>query len=291
MGTFTPINIGQFANDNTGDSLRTAFSKINTNYSNMSLVANVLANASPVIIAALNNISVPDIPNSLVVRDNTGSGFFANLTANGSIFAGSLIINDEYYLPMTPGLYGQSLISNGNGTTSWANISSGGGGGSDAPGLPNQLIVNQNGLYGALSGITSNGSSLSVTTSVSTNLINTNEIILNGNIIFGPPSHITISNSSPIINLLTSTNQIITLTANIDSSIILNGIDGREYTFLINQSTGNNYWTWPNNFLGAGNINADNFNINANSYSTQKFLFSEASNIYYAITPLVTVGI
>jgi len=181
MSGYIPIAVGEFANDGTGDNLRTAFQKINAN--------------------------------------------FANVSGNGNL------ANVAFSFPSGVGTLDQGLISYGNGATFWGTFSS------------------------------------------------------------IQPINYTMANAHPVIDLSISNKQFITLTSNVSSSIAINGVDGIEYTFLIEQGvTGNFSWSWPNNFAGAGNISIGNVNTSPNTYSTQKFLYANISNIFYGTTPLVTSG-
>lgn len=156
--SFAQINIGSYANDSTGDSLRVAFSKVNTNFSNVwSIVSgNGSGNVS-------GNVSVIAIPNTIVLRDGNGSGFFNAITANSANLE-SVTIASQYSLPPTSGNVGQALIAGANGSTQWANITA------TAPGSNSQVIFNQNGQLQAGSGFTTDGNNVTVSGNLITNI-------------------------------------------------------------------------------------------------------------------------
>jgi hypothetical protein len=83
------------------------------------------------------------------------------------------------------------------------------------------------------------------------------------------------------------------LSANVGvgNALVIGGIDGREYNFLIFQPiTGNLTWIWPSNFRGAGNIGINNFNASSNTYGIQTFLYGATANVFYALTPLSIIS-
>jgi len=276
MASFAYINVGQFPNDQTGDTLRTAFQKVNQNNANLAFISNVLTNV--VVISSLANANIMAVPDSLVIRDANANGFFANVTANGVVNVQVLSIDGKYELPTTSGLTGQVLQTFSNGLTYWGNVSAG-----TAPGSNTEVIFNSAGVFAAAANITTDGSNLVVNGTISAG----------GGIVYGPLSRLT-ANSSPLtINLATNVNQFITVTANVGMGNVTttHSIDGYRYTFVIQQdTTGGWTWNWPSSFLGGGNISLSNFNASANSFSSQTFLYNGNTSLFYAVSSLITVA-
>lgn len=271
--TFAYINIGQFPNDQTGDTLRTAFQKVNQNNANLSYAVGILGNVAYANILA--NANVIAVPNSLVIRDSTASGFFANLTASGAIAANTLSITGHYELPFGNGTAGQAILAYGNGVTYWGSI-----GGGTAPGASTDILYNQSGAISAAAAVQTDGN----------NFIVGGNLSVTGGIVCGPP-HIMTANANPVIDLSLGTMQIINLTANVGSgnATVINAIDGRTYNFIIRQSSGGGLtWIWPNGFLGGGNISASNFNANPNTYGSQQFSYANSYSTFYALGALIT---
>jgi hypothetical protein len=179
------LNIGLYANDRTGDPLRTAFQKINNNFTIVSTGFGNLGNLANLI--NITGASALAIPNTLALRDNFANtafnGLSANIiTANGflsspnisttilsvtsqatitSVQAETLTINNLYTFPINTGTPGQALVYNGNGAVVWGNVS-GGGGNVTVPGTTTQMIFNLAGNLGAAAGITTDGNNLHV---------------------------------------------------------------------------------------------------------------------------------
>lgn len=176
---FAVINIGQFANDGVGDSLRVAFEKVNLNFSNIGNVAtgNGSGNIS-------GNVQVLAFPNTIVERDDTGSGFFNVVNANAANVK-SISIDNNYTLPIIAGAPGQALFAGANGSTSWSNISA------TAPGSPSQIVFNNGGQLFADAGLTTDG----------------NNVIISGNIssLNSSVTNITIANIAKINGTANST--------------------------------------------------------------------------------------
>jgi hypothetical protein len=104
--SITPINIGNNANDGLGDNLRTAFEKVNANFTELSIVANAISSVSITApsnpsgysiftglensalkfkdLAAGRNISFIETPTSVIISDNT-SMFTKVATATSEI--------------------------------------------------------------------------------------------------------------------------------------------------------------------------------------------------------------
>lgn len=104
--SITPINIGNNANDGLGDNLRTAFEKVNANFTELSIVANAISSVSITApsnpsgysiftglensalkfkdLAAGKNISFIETPTSVIISDNT-SMFTKVATATSEI--------------------------------------------------------------------------------------------------------------------------------------------------------------------------------------------------------------
>jgi hypothetical protein len=76
--TITTINIGNNANDGLGDDLRTAFEKVNANFTELAVVANAITDV---------NIIAPTTPSGYsIFKGLTGSTLtFKNLTAGNNI--------------------------------------------------------------------------------------------------------------------------------------------------------------------------------------------------------------
>lgn len=104
--SITPINIGNNANDGLGDNLRTAFEKVNANFTELSIVANAISSVSITAptdpsgysiftglensalkfkdLAAGRNISFIETPNSVIISSNS-SMFSKVATATSEI--------------------------------------------------------------------------------------------------------------------------------------------------------------------------------------------------------------
>ena len=104
--SITPINIGNNANDGLGDNLRTAFEKVNANFTELSAVANAITSVSITApanpsgysiftglensalkfkdLAAGRNISFNETPNSVIIS-NSASMFTKVATATSEI--------------------------------------------------------------------------------------------------------------------------------------------------------------------------------------------------------------
>lgn len=104
--SITPINIGNNANDGLGDNLRTAFEKVNANFTELSAVANAISSVSITApanpsgysiftglensalkfkdLAAGKNISFHETPNSVIIA-NSASMFSKVATATSEI--------------------------------------------------------------------------------------------------------------------------------------------------------------------------------------------------------------
>lgn len=104
--SITPINIGNNANDGLGDNLRTAFEKVNANFTELSIVANAISSVSITAptdpsgysiftglensalkfkdLAAGRNISFIETPNSVIISNNS-SMFSKVATATSEI--------------------------------------------------------------------------------------------------------------------------------------------------------------------------------------------------------------
>ena len=271
MASFSVINVGQFPNDQTGDTLRTAFQKVNQNLGNLSLISNVLTNAT--IISSLANDSVLATPNSLVVRDANASGYFANISANGVVLANVLEVNGAYELPTSNGASGQALLSSGNGLTYWGNVAT-----ESAPGTNSQIVFNSSGFLAGAANLTTDGSNISVGKTVK----------VSGGIVVGP-SHNVSGSGYMTLDLSTSPTQFITLTGNSIVTTVTNPSDGHEYTFFIIQSGAGNYsWTWPTTFLGAGNISVGNLNASGGTFGTQKFVYNSSTSLFYCSSSLIS---
>jgi hypothetical protein len=180
--SFVHINIGAYANDSTGDSLRVAFEKVNQNFGNVWNIVN--GNGSGNI---SGNVAVTAIPNTLVLRDNAGSGFFNGLNANTANL-NSVTIDGHYSLPTTAGILGQALLAGSNGVTLWGNITAS----VPAPGGNSQIIFNYNGQLAAAPGFTTDGNNITVNGNV-TSLIGLNS------------GNLTISNIARVIGNTVST--------------------------------------------------------------------------------------
>ena len=144
------INLGSAGNDGTGDAIRTAFSKVNDNFSELygrsTGLTDIVSDTTPQLGGSLdvNNKSIVSTSNGniLISPDGTGhvlldtiklidSSITSNtantdlvLTGNGT---GKVSISGLKY-PSTDGANGQVLQTNGSGVLSWVNNAGGGGG-------------------------------------------------------------------------------------------------------------------------------------------------------------------
>ncbi len=144
------INLGSAGNDGTGDAIRTAFSKVNDNFSELygrtSGLTDIVSDTTPQLGGSLdvNSKSIVSTSNGniLISPDGTGhvlldtikiidSSITSNiantdlvLTGNGT---GKVSISGLKY-PSTDGANGQVLKTNGSGVLSWVNNAGGGGG-------------------------------------------------------------------------------------------------------------------------------------------------------------------
>ena len=156
------IDLGNYANDGTGDDLRTAFEKVNYNFSqlsqttvnnaaNLGLGAPVFANKNLETLnfrtlVAGNNTSISYDANTITI--NTGGGFlFEDLNLNTFSIIGTGNINIQGNLTIgnnglvnlgsvnnvkiNGGANGQVLSTDGAGNLSWVFQSGGGGGNLD----------------------------------------------------------------------------------------------------------------------------------------------------------------
>ncbi len=144
------INLGSAGNDGTGDAIRTAFSKVNDNFSELygrsTGLTDIVGDTTPQLGGSLdvNSKSIVSTSNGNILISPDGSGHVlldtiklidssitsntANtdlvLTGNGT---GKVSISGLKY-PSTDGASGQVLQTNGSGVLSWVNNAGGGGG-------------------------------------------------------------------------------------------------------------------------------------------------------------------
>ena len=144
------INLGSAGNDGTGDAIRTAFSKVNDNFSELygrtTGLTDIVSDTTPQLGGSLdvNSKSIVSTSNGNILISPDGSGHVlldtikiidssitsntANtdlvLTGNGS---GKVSISGLKY-PSGDGANGQVLQTNGSGVLSWVNNAGGGGG-------------------------------------------------------------------------------------------------------------------------------------------------------------------
>jgi len=152
------INLGTFANDGTGDDLRTAFEKVNYNFSqlNQTTVNNAanLGGGAPVFanktletlnfrtLVAGSNTTLTYDANTITI--NTGGGFLfedLNLNNNSIIGTGNINFNGNLTIgnngivnlgsvnnvKILGGANGQVLSTDGSGNLSWISQTGGGG--------------------------------------------------------------------------------------------------------------------------------------------------------------------
>ena len=144
------INLGSAGNDGTGDAIRTAFSKVNDNFSELygrstgltdivgditpQLGGSLDVNSKSIVSTSNGNILIsPDgtghvLLDTIKIIDSSITSNIANtdlvLTGNGT---GKVSISGLKY-PSTDGANGQVLKTNGSGVLSWVNNAGGGGG-------------------------------------------------------------------------------------------------------------------------------------------------------------------
>ena len=110
------INIGTTANDGTGDPLRTAFDKVNDNFTELYTddagdVGSIIAGTGISVDQATGNVTVTNSdPNATHTGEVTGSG--ALTIASDVVDADNLKVTGN-------GTSGQALLSDGDGTFSW----------------------------------------------------------------------------------------------------------------------------------------------------------------------------
>jgi hypothetical protein len=317
MIVFTPISIGQFANDGTGDTLRIAFQKINANFSNVS--SGNSANFSFPSGTGVNSQILTSYGNGITYwgtplgaqgnqgnQGNQGSygGPQGNQGNQGNSITGPQGTQGHQG---TQGNQGNTGTQGNQGNQGNQGTTGAGTQGNQGPqGTPSTVQGPQGtqGTQGTIGAGTqgnqgnqgTQGVGLTAPFTLPT-IVGANSQVLtsfgNGVTYWGNVSVInyTTANSNPVIDLSKGIKQIITLTSNVSVSTMINPYDGDEYTFIIKQgTTGSFTWLWPNNFTGGGNISASDLNAGANTYNTQKFLYASLSNIFYITTPLVTNG-
>ena len=144
------INLGTAGNDGTGDAIRTAFQKVNDNFSELygrsTGLTDIVSDTTPQLGGSLdvNSKSIVSTSNGNILISPDGSGYVLldrvkitdsaitsnltntdlALTGNGT---GRVSINGIKYPPVD-GAAGQVLQTNGSGVLSWVNNAGGGGG-------------------------------------------------------------------------------------------------------------------------------------------------------------------
>jgi hypothetical protein len=93
------------------------------------------------------------------------SGSTRMTVSNQGVQVTGLMIGDEYSLPDTDGSADQVIKTDGSGNLSFATVSGGGGGGSPG-GSDTQVQINNGGSFGGLSGLTYDGDTLFVSSSL-----------------------------------------------------------------------------------------------------------------------------
>ena len=152
------IDLGKYANDGTGDDLRTAFEKVNYNFSQLSqTTVNNAANlgaGTPIFanktgetlnfrsLVAGNNTSLSYDANTITI--NTGGGFlfedlnlnnnsiigFGNINISGNLTIGNngtVTLGSVNNVKIIGGANGQVLSTDGSGNLSWISQTGGGG--------------------------------------------------------------------------------------------------------------------------------------------------------------------
>ena len=79
---------------------------------------------------------------------------------------GAITFNEQYTFPTADGSANQVLQTNGSGQLSFANVTGGGGGSGSPGGSDTQVQINNGGSFGGLSGLTYDGDTLFVSSSI-----------------------------------------------------------------------------------------------------------------------------
>jgi hypothetical protein len=100
------------------------------------------------------------------VIDNQGN-FYGNTINVGTVSSSNIVVTNEngpvYQLPLADGTSGQAITTDGAGNLTFSTISGGGGGGSTSPaGSNTEIQYNNNGVLGASSNLTYDGTRLKV---------------------------------------------------------------------------------------------------------------------------------
>ena len=131
---------------------------------------------------------------------------------------------------------------------------------------------------------------------ISSPVVMSNTVVISSNLSIGganiyAPVYVTSGNGNLSINLINSESFLISLSGNA-RLITTNPIDGRTYTFMVAQPIGGNCnFSWPNNFIGAGNINIGQYNVAGNSICVQEFLYVNVISTFIPKTEMLYIGL
>lgn len=247
--SFAKINVGTYANDSTGDSLRVAFEKVNQNFSNVWSI--VYGNAA----------AIPATPLTIVQRDGNGSGFFNAVNVESVNVAGL------YELPITAGTPGQALVLGANNIGVWESISS------IVAGANSQVIFNSNGAYAGATGFTTDGN----------NVVVTGNLTIDRNLVLGSNTVVTTGQvfTSNLVQFTTNINQTLHY---IDGTALGHKVLGIGYYCSAIDYVGNRVSTTRVDILSddSGNIWVSQYSVlNSNATPAATFDGAVLGNIVY----------
>jgi hypothetical protein len=300
------INIGAAPNDGEGDNLRTAFDKVNENFSNVwaqgPVDSNVRIQGNTISTLQVNQDLAlsPNGVGNIRLNNNTIPGvnntWFLGSTTNrwrgiyvGNVDATSLSIPSVANVSIGGGVNGYVLQTNGNGVLSWVAQS---GGGNGLPGGANtQIQFNDAGAFGG---------DVDLTYNKTTNTLNLNGTFVAGNV----TANYFAGNGSQLTDISTSATISNSAPALGTGGIWWNSVDGRAYVKYANAFIDMSPSLVPDPTTYVGNVSFDDITVtnvgniipagnNAYSLGSAAFQWKDlwvSNNTIYINSVPVTLG-